>query len=146
MTRYSETIEINAPPSEVFNLIRRVEEFSRYSTLITSVVKTGEMGYRWKARFSGIRLEWDAVVTENYPPWRFAWQSVKGFQNAGSYTLTPSEKGSRVCFEMEYNFKSSLVEKTLSSLSDRYVKKLSQEILAEIKKRLEGNENPTYPL
>ena len=137
MTTFSQTVDILAAPDAVFNLISRVEEFSQYSKLIDSIRKTSEKSYHWKAKFGGITLEWDALIIEEYRPWRFAWHSIKGFKNSGSYTLTPSPSGTKVCFEMEYNLKTSLLEKALSPLSDRYINRLSEDILGEIKKKLE---------
>ena len=126
-----------AAPDAVFDLICRVEDFSLYSKLIDSIRETAPKTYHWKAKLGGIPIEWDAVVIEESRPRRFAWHSIKGFKNAGSYTLTPSRSGTTVCFEMEFNLQSSILEKALSPLLDRYVSRLSEDILTEIKKRLE---------
>jgi len=137
---YSQTVEIRASPEAVFDIISQVENFSQYTKLIKSISKIKEKTYHWKAHLGAFPIEWDAVILEEYRPWRFAWHSIKGFQNSGSYTLTPTPEGTSICFEMEYHLKTSFMEKALSPLSDRYIKKLSQEILSAIKNRLEeGN-------
>ncbi len=126
-----------AAPDAVFDLICRVEEFSLYSELIESIRETAPKTYHWKAKLGGIPIEWDSVVIEEYRPIRFAWHSIKGFENSGSFTLTSSPSGTTVCFEMEYNLHTYLLEKVLSPLSDHYMNRLSEELLAQIKKRLE---------
>ena len=140
MTIISRSVEIMADPDAVYDLICRVEDFSLYSKLIDSIRETAPKTYHWKAKLGGIPVEWDAVVIEEYRPRRFAWHSIKGLKNAGSYTLTPSRSGTTVCFEMEFHLPLSILEKVLSPLSDRYMNKLSEDILTEIKKRLEEND------
>ncbi len=141
MTIISRSVEIMADPDTVYNLICRVEEFGLYSKLIDSIRETAPKTYHWKAKLGGISIEWDAVVIEEYRPRRFAWHSIKGFKNSGSYTLTPSHSGTTVCFEMEFSLQLSILEKALSPLSERYMNKLSEDILSEIKKRLEESNN-----
>jgi uncharacterized membrane protein len=126
-----------ANPDAVYDMICRVEEFSLYSDLIDSIKETAPKTYHWKAKLGVIPVEWDAVIIEEYRPRRFAWHSIKGFENAGGYTLTPSYSGTTVCFDMEFHLPLPILEKTLSPLTDRYINKLSEDILSEIKKRLE---------
>ena len=140
MTVISRTVEIMADAEEVYDLISNVEEFSLYSDLIESIRETAPKTYHWRARLGVIPVEWDAVVTEERPPWRFVWQSTSGFKNSGSYTLTHSGKGTKVCFEMEFHLPVSIMEKALSPLSNSYMNSLSEDILSEIKKRLEGKQ------
>ena len=133
----SRSVEIMADPNTVYDLISRVEEFSLYLDLIDSIRETAPKTYHWKAKLGGIPIEWDAVIIEEYRPRRFAWHSIRGFKNSGSYTLTPSSSGTTVCFEMEFHLPVSILEQALSPLSDRYMNRLSEDILSEIKKRLE---------
>ncbi len=140
MTIISRSVEIMADPDAVYDLICRVEDFSLYSNLIDSIMETAPKTYHWKAKLGVIPVEWDAVIIEEHRPRRFAWHSIKGFRNAGSYTLTPSRSGTTVCFEMEFHLPLSILEKVLSPLSDRYMNKLSEDILTEIKKRLEESD------
>lgn len=137
MTMISRSVDIMADPDTVYDLISRVEEFSLYSNLIESIKETAPKTYHWKAKLGVIPVEWDAVVIEECRPRKFAWHSIKGFKNSGSYTLTPSSSGTTVCFEMEFHLPVSILERALSPLSDRYMNKLSEDILNEIKKRLE---------
>jgi len=137
MTMISRSVEIMADPDRVYDLISRVEEFSLYSDLIDSIREIAPKTYHWRAKLGAINIEWDAVIIEENRPWRFAWQSIKGFKNYGSYTLSPSGSGTKVCFEMEFHLPVSILEQALSPLSDRYMNRLSEDILGKIKKRLE---------
>ncbi|MDT8318313.1 MAG: SRPBCC family protein [bacterium] len=137
MAIISRSVEIMADADRVYDLISKVEEFSLYSDLIDSIKETTPKTYHWKARLGAIPVEWDAVVIEERRPRRFAWRSIKGFENSGSYTLTPSGSGTTVCFEMEFHLPVSILEQAISLLSDRYMNKLSEDILGEIKKRIE---------
>lgn len=138
MTIINRSVEIMADADRVYDLICRVEEFSLYSNLIDSIRETAPKTYHWKAKLGIIPIEWDAVIIEDYRPRRFAWHSIRGFKNSGSYTLSPSQHGTTVHFQMEFSLQLSIVEKALSPLSDRYMNRLSRDILNEIKKRLEG--------
>lgn len=133
----SRSVDIMADPDTVYDLISRVEEFSLYSNLIESIRETAPKTYHWKAKLGVIPLEWDAVVTEECRPGRFAWHSIRGLNNSGSYTLTPSGSGTTVCFEMEFHLPVSILEQALSHLTDSYMNRLSEDMLREIKKKLE---------
>lgn len=133
----SRTVDIKATPDRVYDLICMVEEFSLFSDLIDSIKETAPKTYHWKARIGVIPIEWDAVIIEDCRPRRFAWHSIKGFQNSGSYTLTPSSSGTTVCFEMEFHLTVSILEQALSHLTGSYMNRLSEDMLSEIKKKLE---------
>lgn len=111
-----ETVEINADPDTVFDLIMRIEEFPLYTDALEEVRAIGPDTYHWTARAHGIRLDWDSVVTECERPKRLAWRSIRGVVNSGGYTLTPSHGGTRVSFSLEYRFPSRLLEKLLGPL------------------------------
>ncbi len=133
----SRSVEIMADPDTVYDLICKVEGFSLYSDLIESIKETAPKTYHWEAKLGVIPLQWDAVVTEECRPRRFAWHSIRGLKNSGSYTLTPSGSGTTVCFEMEFHLPVSILEQALSHLTDSYMNRLSEDMLSEIKKKLE---------
>lgn len=134
------TVEIKAAPESVYDLITQVEDFCLYSKLIKSIKAIKPYTYHWTARVAGVTLDWDAVVTEDVRPRRFAWQSTSGFTNSGCYTLKPSETGTVVSFEMEYHLSSSILEKATLPFTSPFFQKVTNEILTHVKERLEGGE------
>ncbi len=135
-----ETVEINADPEAVFDLITRIEEFASYTDALEEVRAIGPDTYRWTARARGIRLEWDSVVTELERPKRLAWQSIRGVVNSGGYTLRPSAAGTMVTISMEYSFPSRLLEKLLAPLTDSLTRRVAAEVLGRVKSRLEDGD------
>ena len=142
MPEISHTVEIKASPESVHDLISHVEDFVFYSKYIKSIKKTAPDTYHWIFHAAGLSLEWDAVVTENLRPRRFAWQSINGFNNSGYYTLIPSEAGTKLILVMEYHLPVTILEKAMSILSDAFIKKVEDEILSRVKERLEREEKP----
>lgn len=138
MPLIKETVEIKVSPEEVFDLIIRVEDFSRYTNIISEIKAIGADTYHWRVRVGGISLDWDTVVTECVRPNSFAWRSIRGVVNSGSYHLAPSPVGTVVSFIMEYRLPNRLLEMALAPLVDPLIKKVSSEILAAVKKRLEA--------
>jgi uncharacterized membrane protein len=137
-----ETVEINADPDTVFDLIMRIEEFPLYTDALEEVRAIGPDTYHWTARAHGIRLQWDSVVTECERPKRLAWRSIRGVVNSGGYTLTPSHRGTRVSFSLEYRFPSRLLEKLLGPLVSGLTRDIAVEILNRVKMRLERSGAP----
>lgn len=130
-------VEIKASPDMVFDLIARPEDFSKYSSLIKKVTAAGTAAYHWVVSIYGIEFEWDARVIESIKPKRFAWQSIKGVQNSGSYTLEPAKNGTRVAFSMEYHLSSAVMEKLAHIFASGFMEKMASEILDNVKKELE---------
>lgn len=130
-------VEIKASPEKVFDLIARPEDFSEYSSLVKKVTATGDETYHWVAGIYGIEVEWDAKVVEKIKPERFAWQSIKGVENSGSYTLKPIEGGTMVIFHMEYHLPSAVLENLARVFAGGFIEKMASELLENVKDVLE---------
>ncbi|MBI3399479.1 MAG: SRPBCC family protein, partial [Deltaproteobacteria bacterium] len=137
MPSIKKVIDIKAAPEKVFDLIARVEDFSKYSSLIKKVAAIGPKTYHWVVNIYGIEFEWDAKVIEAIKPKRFVWQSIKGAQNSGSYILESVNHGTRVTFSMEYHLSGAIVEKLAEVIAGGFMEKMVSEILENIKKELE---------
>lgn len=138
MPSIRETVEIKASPEAVFDLIVRIEDFSLYTNIIREIKAIAADTYHWRVRVGGISFDWDAVVTERVRPNNFAWRSIRGVVNSGSYHLAPSPVGTVVSFMMEYRLPNRLLETVLAPLVDPLIRKVSSEILAAVKERLEA--------
>src|SRR3989338_2217151 len=133
----TEVVYIKAAPEKVFDLIARPEDFPKYSRLVKKVTATESAIYHWLVNIYGIELEWDAKVVEMVRPKRFAWKSIKGIQNAGSYRLEPIEGGTRVAFSMEYHLPSAIMERLVEVIAGGFMEKMAFELLENVKKELE---------
>ena len=130
-------VDIKASPENVFDLIARPEDFPRYSSLIKKVTAIGHSAYHWIVDIYNIEFEWDAKVVELIKPERFAWQSIRGIQNSGSYTLKPIKNGTRITFSMEYLLPNIILEELAQVITEGYMERMASEILENVKKELE---------
>ena len=137
MPTIQETVEIKADPEAVFDLIARVEDFSLYTDIIKEIKAIAPETYRWVVRVAGVTLDWDVALIECERPRHFAWRSIRGITNSGSYHLAPSPVGTVVSFMMEYRLPNRLLEKALAPLIDPLIRKVGSEILFAVKGRLE---------
>ncbi|MEK7841037.1 MAG: SRPBCC family protein [Deltaproteobacteria bacterium] len=133
------TVDIKASPESVFDLIARPEDFSRYSSIVKNVAAIGHSTYHWIVDIYGVEFEWDAKVVELIKPERFAWQSITGIQNSGSYTLKPIKNGTRITFSMEYLLPNIIMEELAQVITEGYMERMASEILENVKKELENS-------
>lgn len=131
---------IKAAPAAVFDLISRVEDFSKYTTTIKEIHALAPQAYRWRIGFAGLELGWDVVVTEAERPRRFSWRSTRGVENSGGFVLVPTDSGTEVRFIMEYRLGNPLLEKILEPFTAPLMRKVAAELLAQVRRRLERAE------
>jgi uncharacterized membrane protein len=131
------TVLIRAEPAAVFDLISRVEEFSRYSDMIEAVRMIGPDTYRWTTGIAGVALEWDSIITEAKPAARLAWRSIRGVENCGAFSLSPVAAGTRVDFTMSYHLRSRIMEKLLEGTIAAIGENVADDILVRIRRQLE---------
>lgn len=141
MPLFEHTVEIKADPEAVFDLVSCVEEFCHFTDMIKEIRATGPDTYHWRVRAMGVSLEWDAVVTECARPSRFAWKSVRGVENGGSYVIEPSANGTRVSLRLEYRLPNRLLEKAVARIADPLIRKVEAQVLEQVKLRLENQAN-----
>ncbi|MDX9766258.1 MAG: SRPBCC family protein [Ectothiorhodospiraceae bacterium] len=131
-----QTVDIAADPQRVYELISRVEAFPDYADVIESVEPLGDDHYRWCVRAAGLHLHWDAEVTERNAPGRFAWQSVSGIRNCGSYDLAPLPEGTRVTLRLEYHLHNPWIERAVNRVATPLIEHVSRQVLERIRARL----------
>lgn len=137
MPAIERTLFIRAQPEAVFDLIARVEDFSRYSRIIQEIRRIGPNTYHWIIRVAGIEFDWDSVVTEARRPHRFTWRSVRGIENGGTFDLKPARDGTEVCFTMEYRLGSPILERIIDNIAAPIMRRVATEILEQVRQRLE---------
>lgn len=135
------TIKIAAKPEDVFDLISRVEDFPKYSRLITYVKKFRPNRYKWKAHINGLWFEWYSVFVHREKPKHISWRSISGLKSHGDYWLQPVEGGTKVIFKMEYHLPSHLMERVLKYILTPLIDRVFLEALFNIKRKLENDTN-----
>ncbi|EPC03153.1 hypothetical protein L861_22855 [Litchfieldella anticariensis FP35 = DSM 16096] len=130
--------EIAASPQEVFALIDRVETFADYSDAIDTIVRLDDSRYRWRVRVAGVPLSFDVEITEFTPSERFAWRSVTGVPNHGSYRLTPIEGGTHIHLTLEYSLNNHPMEKAVHQAAKPLLRKLSRDIIDKVEAQLKA--------
>jgi uncharacterized membrane protein len=129
-------VEIRASPPAVFSLVSRVEEFVHYSEAIETITRVDDNRYRWTVRAAGIPLSFDVEITESVPPERFAWRSVTGVRNRGTYRLIPVDGGTRIHLYLEYDLENALIEEAVRKAGKPLISQLSREIIRNVETRL----------
>jgi uncharacterized membrane protein len=88
MHRLERQIEVRAPVSAAYRQWTCFEEFPFFMEGIKEVRRVDENQLLWHAEILGQDIRWEAVVTEQIPLRRIAWESVTGHPNRGTIDFT----------------------------------------------------------
>ncbi len=103
MSVVTETIEVDVPVSVAYNQWTQFEDFPQFMDGIESVSQLDDTHLRWVASIAGVRREWTALITEQLPDKRIAWEAIEGVTNSGLVTFDPIGPGStRVSLTLEF--------------------------------------------
>ncbi len=108
MGRVEESIEINATPERVFELISDLDRYSDFIPGVTEVKKLDETKSQWKAEAFGIPLTWASEFVTWNDNEEISWKSYDGVGNDGAWKLDKTEDGCKLTFIMEYEMPKSL--------------------------------------
>jgi uncharacterized membrane protein len=95
-TKVEERVTINRPVLEVYRFWRNFENLPRFMDHLESVTVIDDTRSHWVAKGpAGTRVEWDAVIHQEFDDELIAWRSLPGSEinNAGSVHFTPSPDG-----------------------------------------------------
>lgn len=100
-------LTINKPASELYAFWRDFTNLPRFMQHLESVEIIDQRRSRWRAKApAGMKVEWEAEVTEDTPNERIAWRSLEGADvaNHGSVNFMPSPggRGTEVRVHLEY--------------------------------------------
>ena len=84
MSEITDSIDVNVPVRQAYDQWTQFEEFPRFMDNVKEVRQLDDTHLHWVASVAGQTEEWDAVVTEQTPDQRVAWQATQGAENAGS--------------------------------------------------------------
>jgi len=114
-------ITINRSPEELYRFWRNFEQLPTFMTHLHSVQVQGPNLSHWVAKGpAGIRVEWDAQITEDKPNEKISWRSLDGsdVQHSGSVQFKPAPggRGTVVFVEMNYNPPAGKLGATLAKI------------------------------
>ena len=102
MATIEKSIEVEVPVSVAYNQWTQFEEFPQFMTGIEQVQQVDDSHLRWVAEVNGERREWTAEIVEQEPDRVIAWRSTEGMPTSGRVAFEPTDTGTRVDVEMEY--------------------------------------------
>ena len=103
MATIEKSIDVGVPVSVAYDQWTQFEQFPRFMKGVVEVKQLDDSHVRWVADVGGERKEWDAEIVEQDPDRVVAWRSVGGLTNSGRVEFEPTDSGTRVSVEMEYD-------------------------------------------
>ena len=89
MSRFEESITVDAPVRVAYDQWTQFEEFPRFMDGVEKVEQLDDKRLWWRAKIAGQTREWTAEITDQTPDTRVAWKSLDGAANAGAVTFRP---------------------------------------------------------
>jgi len=107
LIRLNQSITINRSAEELYRFWRELTNLPRFMYHLESVQVTGNKRSHWVAKApAGMKVEWDAEITEERPNELIAWRSVgrTEVENSGSvrFERAPGGRGTVVRVEIRY--------------------------------------------
>jgi uncharacterized membrane protein len=135
-------MEINASVDQVFSSFANYRNFPRFMSHLEEVRDLGSGRSHWVAKGpAGVRVSWDAEVTEMVPNKVIAWKSSPGsrVENAGIVHFEPTSNGrTRVSIRMSYNPPAGSIGHGVAWLLGADLKQEMDQDLNRLKRILEG--------
>ena len=139
MRTITHTTTLRGAPEQVFALLSHVPNFVELCDRVEAIEPLGEDRYRWTVRAAGMRLHFEVEVCAAKPPERFAWRSIRGLKNHGSYHLQPAGPGhTRVDFELHYRLGNPLLEAAVRRAAGSLVEQVSGQMMERVQARLDA--------
>jgi uncharacterized membrane protein len=123
LTRIEKSIEINAPPEKVWNMIVH-ERLSEWFDLFKKVEltskeddKLGATHHMTSELYDIVKIEWDGETTEWIENKKYSWRTIGGpFTGFGSMILTPLSAGTKFTMVMDYEIPHTFLGKLMDKL------------------------------
>jgi len=119
--RVKEAITVNRPVSEVYEFWHDFQNLPRFMTHLESVRVLGSTRSHWVALGpAGMKVEWDAEVTEDRPDELISWRSLPGgdVETSGRvrFSAAPGGRGTEIVVEMSYDPPGGVIGATIAKL------------------------------
>ncbi|MFJ6483645.1 MULTISPECIES: SRPBCC family protein [unclassified Streptomyces] len=90
MSHVEEYVEVNVPARTAYNQWTQFEEFPAFMEGVERIEQRTNTLTHWVTNVNGVRREFDAQITEQFPDRRVAWMTVGGEpRQAGLVTFEP---------------------------------------------------------
>ena len=76
MSKVERSIDVNVPIGTAYNQWTQFEQFPRFMEGVEEVHQLDDTHLHWRAKIGGRDAEWDAIITEQVPDDRIAWNST----------------------------------------------------------------------
>ncbi|MEV0675390.1 SRPBCC family protein [Actinosynnema sp. NPDC050436] len=87
MSTITESVDVKATVSTVYNQWTQFESFPRFMDGVEEIRQIDDTHTHWKISVAGVTKEFDATITEQHPDERVAWTSDSGPTHAGVITF-----------------------------------------------------------
>lgn len=140
-----EAIRLEVPIAEVYRFWRRLENLPRFMSHLDRVLETGPGRSHWVAIGpGGVRVEWDAEITDEIENRTLAWRSLPGSDivTAGSVSFDVARQGrsTEVAVDLRYAPPAGRAGALAAFLSGRAPSQTIREDLRRFKQILEAGE------
>jgi uncharacterized membrane protein len=141
----AKAITIGRPAEEIYRLWRNFENLPRFMTHLDSVKTTGAKTSHWAVKtLGGIKVEWDAEITEDQPGKKIAWRSLPGadVQSSGTveFRTATRDRGTEVLVTIQYTPPAGKLGVALASIFGEEPGQLTDHALRQLKQLIEVGE------
>ncbi|MCZ8130524.1 MAG: SRPBCC family protein [Steroidobacteraceae bacterium] len=141
-----ETITIDAPLTEVWQFVRRIETWPQFMSHVQEITPTGERRHRWRVDGpAGIPAEWESEITSEIPNESLSWRTIAGSPVDTEGTLLLENDGvggTRLTVRMLYHPPAGALGDVVAKLFRRDPKSTMPEDLRNLKRMIEGGGTP----
>ncbi len=104
MAKITESVDVAVPVSTAYNQWTQFESFPHFLDEVESITQSDDTHTHWKVKVGGATREFDAVIAEQHPDERVAWNSTGGDTNhAGVVTFHRlSDDSARVTVQIDW--------------------------------------------
>lgn len=143
-----QSVAVNRSPEECYGFWRQLENLPRILQHVESIEKTGNRTSHWVVKGpGGMRVEWDAEITEDVPNEAIGWRTSEGADIVHSGRVTferaPEGHGTFVKMRMNYEPPAGKVGVAIAKLLGKEPGQLARGDIRRFKNILETGEIPT---
>lgn len=138
-----ESTTIDAPSSEVWTFVRRIETWPQFMSHVQEITPTGERRHRWHVQGpAGIPTEWESEITSEVPNQSLSWRAIPGSMVDTEGTLSIEEHGpgrTRVIVRMMYHPPAGALGDVVAKIFRRDPQAELRDNLQALKRKVEGD-------
>lgn len=103
MANHTSTVDVDRPVRDVYDQWTQFETFPKFMEGVERVDQLDDRRLHWVIDIAGVEREFDAVITEQTPDSRIAWETESGPYQTGEVVFAPvSDSKTRVSLGMEF--------------------------------------------